>query len=153
MPRLFPNKMTARLTVLLLCLVVSVLFAMSSMATTKNPPTGAAGYTPMAIPINGTYSSNTTGIVSFRAPTGYVIQHASIAARAVTGTNPTLKIRGKDAVQVRYSGTTNGLTSTDLKLTTGAVMTDEAVQSVDLVPGGTSPKWKDLTLFLFLKQK
>lgn len=142
-----------RFGLILLTLAVVMVAGIAAAATT-NPPTGAPGYTPMVIPVMGVYSGTRNGIVSFKAPAGFNIIHASAVARATSGTNPTLKIRGKNATLVNYSGTVaSGTTVTELTKVTNAAFTDEALQSIDMVIGGTSPKWSDITLFLFLKRK
>jgi len=129
-------------------------FAAIGFAATTNPATGAPGYTPMVIPIFGSNTSTRISKVSFKAPSGYTIQHASAVSRVASGTNPTLKIRGKNSGFVSYSGTVaSGSTPTDLKLASGAGFTDEGLQTVDLVIGGTSPIWSDITLFLFLRRQ
>lgn len=147
--------MKNRLSLFALILLVAV-FALASIAAavTTNPPTGAPGYVPMVIPIHGVYSASRPAIVSFKAPAGFTVIHASASARSASGTSPTLKIRGKNGALVNYSGSVNTDTTVkDLVTSPGASFSDEGLQSIDMVIGGSSPKWSDVTLFLFLKRK
>lgn len=148
--------MTKRVKILLGALAVSILclgLSTLSLATTVNPPPSAPGYTPVVLPLQGTYSSTTTGAVAFKAPAGYRVVTANVTARAVTGTNPTLKTIIKNATYKTYSGTVTAAgTPKDLTPNANTTITDEGTVSVDLAAGGTSPKWKDLTIFMLLKR-
>jgi len=141
---------------LALVLLAASLVAIGSFAAfgvTSNPAVGTPGYTPMVVQMSGAYSASTTGVVSWKAPTGYQIMNVSAVARASTGSSQTLKIRGKNAGFVNYTGTVVAGTVNDLTtVASPSRMTDEGVQSVDLVLGGSSPVFTDITLFLFLKQ-
>lgn len=139
----------------LLLLVMScwLAFAAVGHAATANPTPWAPGYTPVVITFNN-FTSTRNGAATWKAPTGYTVKHASVTARAVAGTNPTMKVRGKDGAFVRYSGTVNSAgTTKDLSLTATPTITDETAQAIDLVMGGTSPVFSDITLFLFLERK
>jgi hypothetical protein len=140
-------KRLACFTLLILAMAVT-----SAFAATANPSPASPGYTPMVIKFSG-YTASRTGVVSWKAPAGYVVKSASVTVRAVGGTNPTMKIRGKDGAFVRYTGTINSATTKDLTLTATPYITDETQQSIDIVTGGTSPNFSDITLFLFLKRR
>lgn len=133
--------------------IVTVAFAVPALAATTNPSPASPGYTPVIVKFAG-YTSTRTGAATFKAPAGFTIKHASVAARAVTGTSPTLKVKGRDGAFTRYSGTLNTAgTVKDLSLTATPNMTDEATQNIDFILGGTSPTFTDITLFLWLKRK
>ena len=149
------------LLVLSLVLAIGCLAIMPAFAATDNPSPVSPGFSPMVIPIMGNNTSVRLNKVIWKAPVGYKIIHASAVARTVSGTSPTLKIRGKNGALVNYSGSIGQTTTpTDLKLApatavagSGPNMADEGLQSVDLIIGGTTPVWSDVTLFLFLKRK
>lgn len=146
--------MKTRISLFGLILLVAV-FALASMAAaaTTNPSPASPGYETMVIPLMGTYTSTRTGAIKFTAPVGYSVKAASVNAREVSGTSPTLKIRGKNGSLVNYSGTIAAASAKTLTVVSGASLTDETLQAIDLVAGGTSPVFSDLTLTLFLKRK
>ena len=124
-----------------------------SHAATANPSPASPGYTPMVIPVFGTFTgASTKTVIKFKAPNGYRVMAANATARASSGTNPTLKLVGKSGAYVNYSGTiTAGAAPKDLA-TTAYKITDEVAHQIDLVVGGTSPVWKDITVMLLLKR-
>ena len=128
-------------------LIVATTVAGLALAATSNPSPASPGYTPVVLPIMGTYSGARTGLVKFTAPAKYSIVSASVNARGVTGTNPTLKVYLKSGAFTNYTGTVKVLTAG-----TTTLIADEATVAVDLVTGGTSPQWRDLTLFILLKR-
>ncbi len=131
-----------------------MLLVTTALAATPNPSPASPGYTPMVIPVMGVYSSNVTGIVKFKAPAGYRLAHASATARASSGTNPTLTVDLKQASTSLF-GTPVAVTAgaiADAVLATTPKIPDEAAVSIDLATGGTSPKWRDITVFLLLKR-
>lgn len=138
----------------LIALVMVALCAMTALAqaATTNPSPASPGYTTMVLPFDS-FTSSRTGMMKFKTPVGYVIKSASVSARAVSGTSPTLKIRGKNGSLVNYSGSMVSTGPTDLTIVSGAALSDEVTQSIDLVAGGTSPRFSDVTLILFLKRK
>lgn len=142
-----------KIKILLLALSITLALSVSALAATTNPSPTSPGYQTIVLPLMSTYSTSRTGLVKFTAPVGYSIKSVSVNARAVTGTNPTLKVRGKNGSLVNYSGTIASASAKDLTVVSGASLTDETLQSIDLVAGGTSPKFSDLTLILFLKRK
>ncbi len=136
----------------LLVIVAIVCIASVSFAATTNPSPASPGYSTIVLPFYN-LTSTRNGAFSFKAPVGYSIKSASVTARAVSGTNPTLKVRHKDNAYVSYSGTLNSAgTVKDLTLTTRPVISDEVLQSIDLITGGTSPVFSNITLTLFLKR-
>lgn len=122
-------------------------------AATANPSPASPGYTPVIVPIMGSYTgASTKTVVKFKAPNGYRVVAVNATPRASSGTNPTLKIVGKSGAYVNYSGTVTAGTTKDLTMTTNR-LTDEVAHQIDLVVGGTStPTWKDITLMLLLKR-
>ena len=137
---------------LIIVAVIGILMVTGAFAATKNPSPASPGYTTLVLPFYNATSSR-TGAFSFKAPVGYSIKSATVTARAVSGTTPTLKVRHKDGSFVRYSGTlTTAGTAKDLTLATSPVISDEVLQSIDLITGGTSPVFSNITLTLFLKR-
>ena len=125
-----------------------------AQAATANPSPASSGYTPLVIPLMGQYTTSRTALVKFTALNGYRVIAANATARASGGTSPTLKIRGLSGVQCIYSssgafvaGTTKALT-----LATTPKIVDESAATIDLVIGGTSPVWSDISILLFLKR-
>lgn len=138
-------------------LFVFLAFAAGALAATTNPQPGSPGYTPMVIPIMGTYSSTTT-VVKWKAPAGYRVVHASATARAATGTNPTLTLDVKSGATSMFSSPISVAvgTITDAVLGTAPNLADEDTISVNFAKGGSYTSgqgWKDITLFLFLKRR
>lgn len=141
--------------ILALLFTLSIMAATVCLAATSNPSPASTGFTPMVIPIQGTYSSTTAdaGIVKFKAPSGYKIVTVNANAKAVTGTNPTMKFRVKSGAFTNYSGTLTAAGSpADLTAGSTVKIADESTVVIDMVSGGTSPKWRDLTLFILLKR-
>lgn len=125
-------------------------------AATTNPTPASPGYTPVVFQF-ASYTSSRTAVAKWKAPVGFKIVHASATARASSGTSPTLKVRGKNGAFTSYSTTVTVGTVRDCSLvastpSTSTLITDETVQTVDLVLGGTSPSFSDITLFLWLKR-
>lgn len=135
-------------------LLAVMVFAAGAFAATSNPSPASPGYTPMVIPLQGVFSSAShPAVVKYKAPNGYSIVTANATARAVTGTNPTLKVLLKSGVYTNYSGTVTAAgTPKDLVASTNKKIADESTVAVDLVTGGTDPVWTDLTLFILLKR-
>ncbi|PKN46765.1 MAG: hypothetical protein CVU59_05045 [Deltaproteobacteria bacterium HGW-Deltaproteobacteria-17] len=134
-----------------------VLSAVATFATTANPSPASPGYTPFVIPIMGTYSSNSTP-VSFKAPVGYRVLHASATAKGVTGTDPTLTVdvrNGSTSVFSAPISITAGAI-TDAVLSTSPLITDEGTVNVVFTKGGSYTSgqgWSNITLFLWLKRR
>lgn len=149
--------MKFKMPLLLLLMLSWLLLAAIGQAATTNPSQASPGYQTVVIPLMGNYTSTRLGIVKYTAPVGYTIKSVTVAARAVAGTTPTLKVRGKNGSYVNYSGTINSTTTKYLSIvpttTTDYGITDETLQAIDLVAGGTSPVFSDLTLMLFIKRK
>lgn len=145
------------LTALVLGLGLLLASAGPTTAATANPSPASPGYTPMVIPIMGTYSS-TTSVMKWKAPNGYRVMHASVFARAVTGTNPTLTVDLKSGATSMFStpvSVTAGSIA-DAVLATSPNLADEGTVSVDFAKGGSYSSgqgWKDITLFLLLKRR
>lgn len=128
-----------------------------ALAATSNPSPASPGYTPMVIPIQGTYSSNQT-VVKWKAPAGYRVMHASVTARAVVGTNPTLTVDVLSGATSMFSAPVSVAagTITDAVLGTAPILADEGTISVNFAKGGSYSSgqgWKDVTLFLLLKRR
>jgi len=139
---------------ILMCALMIFTLVAAAFAATTNPSPASPGYTPVVLPISGIYSSATgAGVVKFTAPAKYRIVSATANARAVSGTNPTLKVYLKSGAFTNFSGTVSAV-GTPKALTAGTttIIADEATVAVDLIAGGTAPKWRDLTIFILLKR-
>jgi len=104
--------------------------------------------------ISGQYTATTAGVARFALPFPAKLVGVSTSARASGGTSPTL------TVDVKAGGTT--VLSAPVAVTAGAVseatittsnLADEAVITVDLTIGGTSPTWNDITVLLTVVRK
>lgn len=136
---------------------ILVLMALAAVAATTNPSPASPGYAQMVIPIMGTYSSNVTP-VSFKAPVGYRVLHASATAKEVTGTDPTLTVdvrNGSTSVFSSPISITAGAI-TDAVLSTAPLISDEGTVNVVFAKGGSYTSgqgWKNITVFLWLKRR
>lgn len=132
-------------------------FIQDAQAATSNPSPASPGYTPVVIPIQGTYTSTQT-VVKWKAPNGYRVAHASVTARAVSGSTPTLTVdilSGATSVLSTPVAVAAG-TITDAVLGTTPILADEGTVSVNFTKGGSYTSgqgWKDVTLFLLLKRR
>lgn len=124
----------------------------AAQAATANPSPASTGYTPMLIPVMGNYTTTRTGIVKWKAPNGYRIVAANATARQSGGTSPTLKVRGNSGSFTIFSTSVTAGTVADAKLSASPKMTDEDNVTLDMVIGGTSPVWRDITFFILLKR-
>jgi len=142
-------------SLLILALFLMATVATAPLAATSNPSPASPGYTPMVIPILGSYTTSTTGIIKFTTPNGYRVVNANVNARASSGTNPTLKVLAKSASFTLFS-TSGAITPGTVKQATLAAapkITDESAVTMDLVIGGTdTPTWSDITVMLLLKR-
>ncbi|MDD2319169.1 MAG: hypothetical protein PHO83_03865 [Geobacteraceae bacterium] len=144
-------------SLVLVLVVLIILLVPPIFAATTNPSLASTSYTPVVIPIMGTYSSNETH-VKFKAPNGYRVVHASATARAVTGTEPTMTVDVKSGTTSMFSAPIS-LTAgaiTDAVLGTAPNIADEGTVSVTFTKGGSYSSgegWKDITLFLLLKRR
>lgn len=132
---------------LLLCM------ATGAMAATANPSPASSGYMVLPLQISKQWTTTTAGVVRFKTPFPCKVVNVYATARASGGTSPTL------TVDVKEAGTT--ILSSAISITAGTVsegtisdskLADEAVITVDLTIGGTSPTWDDITVLLVLKR-
>ena len=121
------------------------------MTTTMNITGNIPGIMVLPFHISGQYTASATGVVRFRMPFPCRVLSVSATARASGGTSPTL------TVDVQEGGTT--ILSTPISVTAGTVsfgtitdneIADEAIVTVNLAIGGTSPTWNDITVMLVL---
>lgn len=141
--------------ILLTAALLAVTIAPVAFSATANPSPASSGYILMPVPILGIYSSTAVpGIVKFKSPFSARVVHASATARAVSGTSPTLTVDVKQAATSLLSApvAVAAGTITDAVLSTTPTIPDETAVSIDLAIGGTSPKWRDITLLLLLKR-
>jgi hypothetical protein len=104
---------------------------------------------PMMFLIAGQRTATQTAVVRFKAPGAMTLVAASATARASGGTSPTL------TVDVLEAGVT--MLSAAMSVTAGSVVegtvtdaecADEAVVTVNITIGGTSPTWDDICVQL-----
>lgn len=149
-------KFKHRLTMLLCCvlLLISLLLPLGqSFAATANPSPASPGYMVLPLQISKQWTASTTAVVRFKSPFPCAVVNVYATARASGGTSPTLTVDVKEAGSTILSapisvtaGTVNEGTISD------AALADEAVITVDLTIGGTSPTWDDITVVLVLKR-
>ena len=139
--------------ILLLSLALMLFTICAAFGATANPSPASPGYTPVVLPVMGTYTSTRLNLVRFTAPSGYNVVSVSAIARDAAGTTPTAKLRLKSGSFTNYSGTLAAAGTTKV-LTAGSTtrIVDESSVVLDIVTGGTSPVWKDLTVFILLKR-
>jgi hypothetical protein len=127
----------------------ALFFSLSPLASADTPNFPPGSTCPMVLPfhISGQYTASATGVVRFKMPFPATLVTVMASARASGGTSPTL------TVDVKKGGTT--MLSSPVSVTAGSVseatiadssIADEAVITVDLTIGGTSPTWNDITI-------
>ncbi len=127
-------------------------FISSAEAATTNVSPGSAGYMQIPFHISGQYTANTTAVAKWIAPMPCEVYHASATARASGGTSPTLSVvlkNGASTVSTIGPITAGTISEGTLANTTVA---DEAVFTIDLTIGGTSPTWNDITVLVGCKR-
>lgn len=124
-----------------------------SHAATQNYAETIGGIQIVPFHISGQYAATTASVVRFQLPFKAQVLGVSATARASGGTSPTLTI------DVLEAGTT--ILSSAMSITAGTVtegvitdtsLADEAVITVTLTIGGTSPTWNDMTVLLILRR-
>ncbi|TAN61053.1 hypothetical protein EPN18_07400 [bacterium] len=122
-------------------------------AATKNFSEAIQSIQVVPFQLTGNLTTTTANIVRFQIPFKAEVLGVSATARASAGTAPTLTIDVKEA------GVT--ILSTPMSITAGTVtegpiadnmLADEAIITVDIAIGGTSPIWGDITLILTLRR-
>lgn len=134
---------------------IAVAFAMGAavlapaQAATPNIAVGAGQVMVLPFHISGQYIATTASVVKFAMPQACNLIGVGASARASGGTSPTL------TVNVLEGGVT--VLSAPISITAGtysegtitdSAIADEAVLTVDLTIGGTSPTWNDITVVL-----
>ncbi len=131
-----------------------LLLAVSALASTPNPTPNSSGYDVLTFSINKQYTATTAGVVRFKMPWPAKLVTVQATARASGGTTPTLTVDLKEAGVSKFT--------TPIAITAGTVsegvvgtifrVADEAVMTVDLTIGGTSPTWDDITVVMIVKR-
>jgi hypothetical protein len=145
-------------------LIAVVISCSASISQAGSPAPGGTGYLVVVLPVTGAVTTTTAKAVSFVAPAGYQIQSAVVTAGVVSGTNPTMKVRGSTGSYVNYSGTctaANTPTAMVRTFTAGAAsgvvtsipprMAAGSLHTVDLVLGGSNPSFSNPSITLFLR--
>lgn len=131
----------------------AVLVGVPALAATPNYNLNTQ-VTTIPFHIGGQYTATTAGVVKFALPFPAKLIGVSATARASGGTTPTL------TVDVKEAGAT--VLTAPISITAGTVaegtiadaaLADEAVITVDLTIGGTSPTWNDITVLLTVARK
>ena len=129
--------------------LVMLLAPLAGFAATNFPAVGAGEGQAIVLTLNRQYTSTTTNVVKFTLPYKAQLLGVSATARASGGTSPTL------TVDVMEGGVT--VLSAPISITAGTVaegtvtdaaLADEALMTVNLAIGGTSPTWDDITVTL-----
>lgn len=140
-------------SIMLITTLLAICAAPVAFAATANPSPNSPGYMTLPFQISQQYTATTAGVVRFKMPFPVKVLNVYASARASGGTTPTL------TVDVKEAGTT--ILSTPISITAGTVsegtltdtkIADEAVVTVDLNIGGTSPTWNDITVVLVCKR-
>lgn len=130
-----------------------VLVPLRGWAATTNIGPGSSAYHILTFSINKQYTATTAGVVRFKMPYPARLVTVQATARASGGTTPTL------TVDVLEAGTT--VLSSAVSVTAGTVseatisdaeIADEAVVTVDLTIGGTTPTWDDITVVMVIRR-
>jgi hypothetical protein len=136
-----------------LAMVLTLALPGLTLAATTNPSPGSPGYIVLPITMNRQYTATTASVFKTKLPFPCALINVYATARASGGTTPTL------TVNVLEGGST--VLSAPISITAGTVsegtitdssLADEAVITVDLAIGGTSPTWDDIDVVLVLKR-
>ena len=138
----------------LMVTMLLLVLAVSAFASTPNPSPNSPGYEVLTFSINKQYTATTAGVVRYKMPWPAKLITVQAAARASGGTTPTLTVDVKEAGVSKF---TAPITVTAGAVAEGAIGTipriaDEAVITVDLTIGGTSPTWDDITVVMVVKR-
>lgn len=142
--------------ILAISLVLTILcLPMMAFGQTSNIPATTPGVVFIPLHISGQYTTSTTAVARFVMPQRVRALSVMAAARVSGGTTPTL------TVDVLSGGTSiltapisvNTTTATFGTFTAaGRTIADEAVITVNLALGGTSPTWNDITVMLVVQR-
>ncbi len=138
----------------LMCAMMLLMLAVSALAATPNPSPNSPGYELLTFSINKQYTATTAGVVRFKMPWPAKLVTVQATARASGGTSPTLTVDVKEAAVSKFT--------TPIAITAGTVsegvigtiprIADEALITVDLTIGGTTPTWDDITVVMVVKR-
>jgi hypothetical protein len=137
-------------------LIVACALALGALSplygATPNVAVGV-GHDVIVLPfhLSGQYTATTNGVVRLQLPFRAQVLGTSASARASGGTSPTLTVDvlegGVTILSAPMSVTAGSVTEGTL---TDTVLADEAIITVNLAIGGTSPTWNDITVLLTL---
>lgn len=142
-----------RIMMVLVLALMLWLMPLHGWAATTNISSASSNYHILTFPLNRQYTATTAGVVRFKMPYPARLVTVQATARASGGTSPTL------TVDVQEAGTT--VLSSAVSVTAGTVseatisdpeIADEAVVTVDLTIGGTSPTWDDITVVMVIRR-
>lgn len=123
-------------------------------AAVPNVSVGAGQVVVIPFHISGQYTATTNSVIKFNMPFPCTILGVGATARASGGTSPTLTVdllKGGTTVLASAISITAG-TYSEGTISTSAVA-DEAVMTVNLTIGGTSPTWNDITVLITVQRK
>lgn len=120
-------------------------------ADTAVPSVAVPGVVLLPVHLSGQYTANRTAVARIKLPFAAKVLGVSATARVSGGTTPTL------TVDVLAAGTS--ILADPVAVTAGAVaeanvetdrIADEALVTINLAIGGTSPTWDDLDVLITL---
>jgi hypothetical protein len=137
--------------------IITVAFALAALlpvpqpasAATPNVAVGAGSVVVIPFHVSGQYTATTNNVIKFAMPFPCRLLGVGAIARASGGTSPTLTVdllNGGTSVLSSAISITAGTYSEGTIST--ATVADEAVMSVNLTIGGTSPTWNDITILI-----
>lgn len=135
-------------------LILALAVAGLAQAATPNVAVGAGQVAVFPLHFSGQYTATTANVARFAIPFPCDALGVGASARASGGTSPTL------TVDVLEAGAT--ILSAPIAVTAGAysegtivdaALADEALITVTLTIGGTSPTWNDITVLLTCARK
>lgn len=120
-----------------------------AQAATPNIAVGAGQVAVFPLHISGQYTASQTGVARFAMPFACDALGVGASARASGGTTPTLTV---DVLEGGVSILSAPIAVTAATYSEGTItdsaIADEAVVTVNLTIGGTSPTWNDITVLL-----
>ena len=121
-------------------------------AATANITPAISGVLVLPIHISGQVTATVANVVQFTLPFAAKVLGVSVTARASGGTSPTLTVMVEDDGVDILTGAisiTAGTVSEGALIAT-PVIADESEITIDLVIGGSSPTWDDITVLTTL---
>lgn len=136
-----------------LAMVLTLALPGITLAATANPSPASAGYIVFPVSMNRQYTTTTTGVFRTKIPFPVAVVNVYATARASGGTTPTLTVDVKEAgVSILSSAISITAGTVSEGTISDSLIADEAVVTIDLTIGGTTPTWDDIDVVLVLKR-